>query len=94
MQADIGKAKILMSSMAAGDTVTVGSAVRARRLPDGEEQTLRFLGPWDTDVENHVYFYRAPLSLAFMGKKAGDVVTYGEGANEQRWEVLEVGPGL
>jgi len=94
MQADIGKAKILMASMAAGDTVTVGSAVRARRLPDGEQQTLRFLGPWDTDIENHVYFYRAPLSLAFMGKKAGDVVTYGEGTNERRWEILEVGPGL
>jgi len=94
MQADIGKAKILMASLAAGDTVTVGSAVRARRLPDGEERTLRFFGPWDSDVENHIYFYRAPLSLAFMGKKAGDVVTYGEGANEQAWEILEVGPGL
>ncbi|HUU90869.1 MAG TPA: GreA/GreB family elongation factor [Phycisphaerae bacterium] len=94
MQADIGKAKILMASLAAGNTVTVGSAVRARRLPDGEEQTLRFLGPWDADVENHVYFYRAPLSLAFMGKKAGDVVTYGEGTKEQRWEILDVGPGL
>jgi len=94
MQAEIGKAKILLASMAAGDTVTVGSAVRARRLPDGQEQTLRFLGPWDSDVANHVYFYRAPLALAFMGKKAGDLVTYGEGANEQRWEILEVGPGL
>ena len=94
LQADIGKARILMASLAAGDTVTVGSAVRARRLPDGQEQTLRFLGPWDADVENHVYFYRAPLALAFMGKKAGDVVTYGEGPNEQRWEVLGVGPGL
>ncbi len=94
MQADIGKAKILMASLAAGDTVTVGSAVRARRLPDGEERTFRFFGPWDSDIENHIYFYRAPLALAFMGKKAGDVVTYGERANEQQWEILEVGPGL
>ena len=94
MQADIGKAKVLMSSMAAGDTVTIGSAVRVRHLPDGAEQTLTFLGPWDADIQKHIYFYRAPLALAFMGKKAGDVVAYGKEPNEQRWEILEVGPGL
>jgi len=94
LQADIAKAIAITPSMAAGDTVTIGSRVRARNAATGREETFTFLGPWDSDVENHIYYYRAPLPLAFMGKRAGDTVTYGDGANAQQWEVLEVGPGL
>ncbi|MEA3367771.1 MAG: hypothetical protein U9R68_06640, partial [Planctomycetota bacterium] len=64
MQADIAKARVIPPSMGAGQTVTVGSRVRARRADTGREETLTFLGPWDTDVERGIYYYRAPLALA------------------------------
>lgn len=94
LQADIAKARAITPSMASGNAVTVGSAVRARNLATGQEERLVFLGPWDTDIQNHIYYYRAPLALAFMGKHVGDVVAYGEGPAERKWEVLELGSGL
>lgn len=94
LQTDIAKARAITPSMASGDSVAVGSAIRARNVATGQEEAFTFFGPWDTDILNHIYYYRAPLALAFMGKKVGDVVTYGEGPNLRQWEVLEVKPGL
>jgi len=94
MQADIGKARVIPPSMGASDTATVGSKVRARAADTGEDEFFTFLGPWDTDVENRIFYYRAPLPSAFMGKAVGDTVTFGEGANRREWEVLEITAGI
>jgi transcription elongation GreA/GreB family factor len=94
MQADIRKARVIPPSMGAGETVTVGSRVRARNLATGEAESFTFLGPWDTDVENDIYYYRAPLAMAFMGKAVGDTVTFGEGDKQRRWEVLAIEAGV
>jgi len=94
LQADIRKARVIPPSMGAGDRVTVGSRVRARNLATGQEESFTFLGPWDTDVERHIYYYRAPLSLAFMGRAVGETVTFGEEANRRQWEVLEIVAGV
>lgn len=94
LQADISKARTITGSMALSDTVNVGSRVRARNLTTGQEETLVFLGPWDTDINKHIYNYRAPLSLAFMGKRVGDVVVFKTETDERRWEILEMGSGL
>jgi len=94
LQADIARARIIPPSMGAGDTVTVGSKVRARNLDTGREESLTFLGPWDTDVAHGVYYYRAPLAQAFMGKAVGETVAFGEGENRRQWEVLEIAAGI
>jgi transcription elongation GreA/GreB family factor len=94
LQNDIARAKVITGSMAASETVTIGSRVRARNLATGEEETLIFLGPWDADITKHIYFYRAPMAQAFMGKAVGDTVTLKTDSGERQWEVLEVAPGL
>ncbi|MFO8012781.1 MAG: GreA/GreB family elongation factor [Phycisphaerae bacterium] len=94
MQAAIRKARVIPPSMGAGETVTVGSRVRARNLATGEEESLTFLGPWDTDVQRHIYYYRAPLALAFMGKAVGETVAFGEGEKRREWEILEISAGV
>ena len=94
LQADIARARPITPSMGAGDTVTVGSRVRARNLATGAEEIFVCLGPWDADIGKHIYYYRAPLAIAFMGKKVGDIAVFGAGADERKWEILEVGPGL
>jgi len=78
--------------MAQGGTVTIGTTVRARRLSTGQEETLTFLGPWDADTQKGIYYYRAPLALAFMGKAPGDTVVLEAEAGQERWEILEVKP--
>jgi transcription elongation GreA/GreB family factor len=94
LQADIARARVITHGLCAGDAVTVGSRVRARNLATGKEETLIFLGPWDADIGRSIYFYRAPLALAFMGRKAGDTVTFRAENEERRWQILEVGPGI
>ncbi len=94
MQADIAKARVIPPSMGDAETVTVGSRVRARCAETGREETLAFLGPWDTDVQRGIYSYRAPLALAFMGKAVGETVTFGEGEERRTWQVLEITAGI
>jgi len=94
MQAEIAKARVIPPSMGAAETVTVGSRVRARCAETGREETLTFLGPWDTDVERGVYYYRAPLALAFMGKAVGETVSFGQGDDRRTWQVLEIVAGI
>jgi len=94
LQADIARARIISPGMAAGETVTVGSKVRVRDTETGAEETFTFLGPWDTDVERHIFYYRAPLALAFMGKAVGETVVFGEGEKRRSWEILEIASGL
>ncbi len=94
MQQELNRARLIPPDMPRADWVTVGSAVRVKDLATGHEDTYRFLGPWDANVERGIYSYHAPLGLAFMGKKVGDKVTLHTAGHERSWEVLEVGPGV
>ncbi len=94
MQQELNKARLIPPDMPQTEWVTVGSAVRVRDLATGREDTYRFLGPWDANVEKGIYSYHAPLGLAFMGKKVGDKVTLRTAGHERSWEILEIRSGL
>jgi len=91
---ELALAKIIDSDLAGSDYVNVGTKVRVRDLESGVEESYTFLGIWDSDPEQGILSYAAPLSLAFMGGKVGDSVEYGEGENHRRWEILEIGSGI
>jgi len=94
MQQELNKARMIPPDMPLAEWVTIGSAVKVKDLATGREDTFRFLGPWDANVEKGIYSYHAPLGLAFMGKKVGDKVTLRTDGHERTWEILEVGPGI
>jgi len=94
LQADIRRARAISPTMAAGATVTVGSKVRARDAETGAEEAFTFLGPWDTDVQRRIFYYRAPLALAFMGKAVGETAVFGEGEKRRTWKIIEISSGL
>jgi transcription elongation factor GreA len=94
MEEDLKRAQVITREMATSGFVNVGCRVRARDLGEDAEETYTFLGPWDTDTENHVLNYDAPLARAFMGKKVGQEVVFGEGADERRWEILAIEPAI
>ncbi len=91
---ELALAKIIDSDLAGSDYVHVGTKVRVPDLESGVEESYTFLGIWDSDPEQGILSYAAPLSLAFMGGKVGDSVEYGEGENHRRWEILEIGSGI
>ena len=94
MRADIVRAKPIPRIMAQSETVNIGTTVRARRLSTGKEETLTFLGPWDSAAEKGIYYYRAPMALAFMGKAVGETVTLRTDTAQEQWEILEIRPAI
>ncbi len=94
MEEELNRARIITPEMANSPFVSVGTRVTARELAGGGEESYTFLGPWDADPEQGILEYKAPLALAFMGKKPGEEVVYGEGDGERRWEILRVEPAL
>jgi len=85
-------AKVISLDMTESGFVNVGTRVTARLVATGEEEVYTFLGPWDTDVENLVLNYQAPLSRAFMGARPGEQVSFGEEADRRTWEIITVEP--
>ncbi|MHC4470959.1 MAG: GreA/GreB family elongation factor [Planctomycetota bacterium] len=94
LHAELGKAQEIPRELAEGDSVNVGSAVRVRDLESGREARFVFLGPWDGDMEQGIYYYRAPFARAFMGRKAGDTTVVTRGSEEERWEITSVESGI
>lgn len=90
IRAEIAKARLITSNMVTGTEVTVGAKVTAKALDTGQTVTFCFLGPWDTDIPNHIYSYQAPFSLAFMGKKKGDTVTVPGTEGPRTYEILDI----
>jgi len=94
MKNELLMAKVINLEMSRGDFVNAGTRVTAVRAEDGVEEVYTFLGPWDTDVENKVLNYLAPLPLAFMGARVGDDVSYGEGDKARAWTVQKIEPAV
>ena len=63
-------------------------------LPRKSIEEMAFLGPWDADTQKGIYYYRAPMAQAFMGRRAGDTVTLRTETAEEQWEILEVRPAV
>ena len=94
MENELKLAKVINHEMAASDFVNAGTRATDRELASGVEEVYTFLGPWDTDTDNKVLNYQAPLAQAFMGAKVGDTVSFGEEPETRRWEILAIGPAV
>jgi len=94
MQDELTMARTLHADDVPTDHVGIGSRVRLRPTAGGEPVELTFLGPWDSDVEKHVYSYRTPIALAVMGKKAGDLVTLQLAGKEAEYIIESIASAL
>lgn len=94
MQTDLAKAKPITRTMAMSEFVNIGTTVTAKRLSSGQIETLTFLGPWDAAVEKGIYYYKAPLALAFMGKRVGETVILRTDSGEEQWEIESIVPAI
>lgn len=94
LESELNQARAITPEMAASDFVNVGTRVTVRNEGTGAEEIFTFLGPWDTDTDNRVLNYQAPLAQAFMGARIGTTVSYGEGEDRRTWTILAVESAL
>ena len=57
------------------DAVGIGSKVTLEPVAGGPEVTVSFLGPWDGNVAERVFNYKAPIAQEMMGKTVGQTVS-------------------
>lgn len=95
MRKDLAKASIIEPGSVSTDHVTIGTMVRAEDLQTHEVETFVFLGPWDSDPNQRIFSYRAPLSLAFMGKTLGQTIEFtAKDGSSRSWKVVEILPAV
>ncbi len=74
LQDELSRARVLDPKGISTDSVGIGCRVSVARADnEAVRVTLTLLGPWDGDVENHVYNYQTPLAQSVLGKKVGDI---------------------
>jgi transcription elongation GreA/GreB family factor len=72
---ELSRARTLAPTDVPTDFVGIGTHVTLHRVPDGAERAITFLGPFETDVEQNIYSYLAPVSQKLMGRRVGERVT-------------------
>ena len=94
MQAQLGLAKVIQAQDIETDRVGIGTRVIFRHLDSGSPAEMLFLGPWDADIERHVYNYKAPVAQALMGKTVGQTVELTTADPQGAYEIVAIENGL
>lgn len=87
---DLSKSQAIDPLGIAIDHVSIGTRVGIRNANTGEERCLTFFGPFDTDVENGVLSYQAPMARLLMGHKVGERVRLALDGAEADYEITEI----
>lgn len=82
-------AKVIAENGSNG-TVEIGSRVRLREVPTGEELEFQILGSAEADPEHHRISNRSPLGQAVLGRRPGEIVEVQAPGGTMRYEILEI----
>ncbi len=90
IQNDLARARVIEPHLVPRDRVGVGSRVKVRSLDGSLEQEMVFLGPWDADVDRHIYNYNAPMSQRMMGLRVGDTVQLNLDGTDREFSIVAI----
>ncbi len=94
MEDELSRARIIRKEDIPPASVGIGSRVLLKRLGDGKEVEMAFLGPWDSDMENGIYSYQTRMGQDLMGKIVGDTVTLKMEDAEGEYRIERITPAL
>ncbi len=87
---EIKRAKIVDSKDIPNDTITMNSKFRLKDLDSGEESTYTLVFPEEENIyENKISIY-APMGIALIGYRVGDIIEWPVPCGKLRIEVLEI----
>jgi len=94
MEEELARARVLHPQDVSTDSVGIGSRVTLRRLRDGRELVMSFLGPWEGDPEKGVYSYQTKMAQDLMGRPLGDEVVLKLEGEEEPYRIERLGTAL
>lgn len=91
MEMTIANAIVVDESELSNDEVEVGSVVTLKDLELDEEMTLQIVGSTEADPENNKISEDAPIGIAALKKKVGDIIEVEAPVGTIRMEILGIG---
>jgi transcription elongation factor GreA len=74
MEQELRNVELIEGAILPENVVSPGTTVRYRENGKTADQEITILGPWDTDLGDHVVSYRAPLAEGLLGHSPGEEV--------------------
>lgn len=94
IQSQMSMARVIHRDEVRSDHVGIGSRVRFKNLDSGQNLTLTFLGPWESNVEGNILNYQAPISRRLMGLRIGETAEFELKGLKGAFEVLSIETGI
>ena len=94
LQEEIACARVIRPEDIPTDSVGIGSKVMLRRVTDGRELAMSFLGPWDSDIDRGLYSYQTGVGQDLMGKHVGDTIHIRFEGMEGEYRIDSLGAAL
>ena len=91
METTIANAVVVDESELSNDEVGVGSYVTLRDLELEEDMTLQIVGSTEADPENNKISEDAPIGIAALKKKVGDIIEVEAPIGVIKMEILAIG---
>lgn len=91
METTIANAIVVDESELSNDEVGVGSVVTLRDLELEEDMTLQIVGSTEADPENNKISEDAPIGIAALKKKVGDIIEVEAPVGTIKMEILAIG---
>lgn len=92
IEAELRGTELIENAILPEDIVCPGSLVRYRETASRVEHEIAILGPWDTNQDDHVVSYRAPLAAGLLGRRPGEHARIALPSGELDVEILAARP--
>lgn len=90
LEKELNRAKIVEPQDIPADVITMNSRVRLIDDDTGEETTYTLVFPSDAAIEKNRISVLAPLGMALLGYRVGDMIEWKVPSGLKRWKVIEV----
>jgi regulator of nucleoside diphosphate kinase len=90
LEAELGRAQVIASTEVPPDVITMNSTACLIDLETGEEMVYTLVFPHDADIEQDKISVLAPIGVAMLGYRVGDILEWPVPGGVSRLKVKEV----
>lgn len=87
LEAELNRAVTVKPQDVPGDVVTMNSCVQFHEIASGEAMTCTITYPRDADIAGNKVSVLAPIGMALIGYRVGDIVTWRVPAGKRRFHI-------
>lgn len=82
--------RIIEPGSESADVVAIGTTVKLKEVPDGDEETYTIVGSTESDPLEGKISNESPIGAAVIGRSVGDKVTVNTPSGSIEFEIVEI----